>query len=116
MANKFSFNNILTDISKIANLDFLKKEISKVATDIKNLKSVKQAESRYKVLTKKITVAQKQVDREVHAKVTQVKKAAAQLEKTLESYKKKLSTHKKKAKKAGAKRKVKKVVRKARRA
>lgn len=116
---KADLNSIRAELAKLTDLDYLKKEINKVAKEIRNFDidhlplspqakdRLHQLEKRFDELRSRLTQLQKQMDTEVNKFMAIVKKTRAEAESRLQKVgltkkkkKKKSGTRKPRAKKA----------------
>ncbi len=83
---KTDLNSIKAELRKLTDLNYLKKELGQITVDIKNFDlrvkmspqaraRMKQLESRFQVIRKKMTALQKQVDSEVNKLIRTLRNA-----------------------------------------
>lgn len=128
---KTDFGAIREELQKLTDVDYLKKELSRAAKEIRNFDVDKmnvspqakaklhKLEKRFKEVVKKLRVMEKQVDAEVNKFVVILKKTRAEAETRLREFtgaskksSSKKSSSKKASKKTAAKKTAKKTTRK----
>lgn len=102
---KLDIQKLITEVKSGKGVSALKAELEKIRKELKT-QVQPQAEAEYKKIVGKLTKAQKDLDKEIHQKLTVLKTQAKQAEKQINKYKKLALTEKARIKAAFTKKKA----------